>query len=153
MVCGQPLLLALAQVSAELQHAVALRQPPHRGQLGQYAGGQRAAATADLDDVGRPLLQYLCALTGDTAAEQRRQLGGGDEVALFAQLAAAGAVIAQTGGVKAQLHVAMERDPATGRRYLCPQQVQHALTMGACVRVRRRQLGGKGERARSDVSH
>src|SRR6185503_5115663 len=71
--------------------------------------GERAAARAQLEDAvegGEP--------AREGAAEQRAELGRGDEVAAAPEFLRAAGVVADAGLVQRELHVARERNPAAG---------------------------------------
>ena len=108
----QSLLLPFAQIGADLEDAVALRQPAQGGEFFKQHGGERAAAGAEFDDVGNTLRQQFGELACQRAAEQRRQFRRSDKITCRAELAAAGAVITQARRIQREFHVARETDPA-----------------------------------------
>ena len=74
--CPQPRLLARLELRADFDDAVV------EGVLREERGGERAAAGAELEDRGAELFE----LPGERAAEERAELGRGDEVALAPKL-------------------------------------------------------------------
>src|SRR5258708_21758160 len=81
--------------------------------VGQHVG-ERAAAGADLEDAIE-----RAQLARERTAEERAELGCGDEVAARAELARAARVVADARLVQRELHVARERDPAAAGGDLC----------------------------------
>src|SRR5690606_14661974 len=72
-----------------------------------------AGAGAELDDAARAQgLEPAGALPGDAGAEQRRDLGRGDEVAIAPEPPAAAGVVAQARLVEGARHETVEADPA-----------------------------------------
>ncbi len=108
--------LALAQRRRQLDDRVTADAIAERC---QQLGRERAAAGAEFKDlVAAARLERLPDLARQGAAEQRRQLGRGDEVASRRGHAAddgsPARVVAEAGRVKGQRHEAAERDPAAG---------------------------------------
>ncbi len=64
-------LLALAQVGADFEDQVALRQAAQRGKFGEQYRRQRTAAGTEFDNVGDVLRQQFGQLPCQRAAEQR----------------------------------------------------------------------------------
>jgi hypothetical protein len=93
--------LPIAQLGARLQDEV------FAVELFRQHLGKRAAAGAELQDAveGGQLAR-------ERAAEQRAELGRGDEVAAAAELLRTARVIADAGLVQRELHVARKRNPA-----------------------------------------
>ena len=108
-----------AQVGADLEDRVAGRQRIELRERIQHVGGERATARAEFDDLARHRCrEYRRDLRGHRLRVQLCRFRRRDEIAVGAELARAGNVIAQAGRVQHDLHVARERNPATGSRNL-----------------------------------
>jgi len=86
---GQQLALPRAQRRGHLDDLVALGHLAECVQRREQFGGQRPGTRAELDDSRRHRPEPVRALGGHALAEQRRELGRRDEIALGAELAAA----------------------------------------------------------------
>jgi hypothetical protein len=100
----QALALALAQVGAGLEDQVAVGQRVEFEQALERDLGEGAAAAAQFEE--RRRLIPSCCSTGATlsamqAGENRAELGRGDKIAAFAELARTGAVVARPGAYRA----------------------------------------------------
>ncbi len=138
---GQGLLLALAQVGTDVQDPVAARQRVAPLEFVQHRRRHDARARAEFEHVAAAEgLQDLGALHGETAAEHRRHLGRGDEVAGGAELASAGAVVAEPRLVQRDLHEAGETDPAAGALDLLAQPRAEPLAVRSLLGRQVRQL-------------
>jgi hypothetical protein len=104
--------LAFAQVRAEVEDAVLLRQAAQPLELKQDVGSEFAAACTQFGDDRRAQRHDFGGLTREDTPEQRRELGRGDEIALGAEFARAGGVVAQARRIQRQFHIAGKRYPA-----------------------------------------
>ncbi len=101
----QGLALAIPQVRADLQDAVACGQSPQALHLRQHLNRQGPAAGPSLQHVPAPGPgQQVDDLPGHGVAEEGRELGGGDEVPAPAEALPAGHVVAQAGLVEGGAH-------------------------------------------------
>ena len=120
---------------------IALRQAVERRQRRQQIAGEATAAGAEFDDVGDFVPQDLRGLARERAREYSAQLGRGDEIAVRAELARAGAVIAEARRVQRELHESREADPAAGCGDFSRDQIGDVSGVDRGIRVRRRQVG------------
>ena len=117
---GKALTLAFAQLAREVDDGVALDEVAERVECAERAEQlrrQRARAGAELDHRARAAcLQRLRDLARQRAAEERRQLGRGDEVAArawhLAEFDTRVGVVAEPRGIERHRHEAVERQPA-----------------------------------------
>ena len=110
----QTLVLAVAQRARQVDDGVARDA---LAQLAQQLLGQGAGARAKLPDLVRAGgVQRLAQLGGHDLAKERRQFGGGHEVAAVLRTGtdhpATTAVVAQSRGVQGQFHEAFKAHPA-----------------------------------------
>ena len=132
-------LLPFPQVRTHFENEIALGQGALRRQLVEQIGRHHARAGAEFEDrAAADVLQDFAALGREAAAEQRRHLRRGDEVAAGAELARAGAVIAEPGLVQRHLHEALEADPTRLRIDGVVNAIDDPLAMSG---LRGRQLG------------
>jgi len=78
-VLRDPRLLTLAQIGADFENEVVVRRAAQSGQFGEQAGSERAAAGADLQNIGQSAADQLGELTRQAAAEERGQFRRGDK--------------------------------------------------------------------------
>src|SRR5690606_4068621 len=98
-----------------------------------------ARTGAELQDVGSPdLLEDFDALVREAAAEERRDLGRGDEIARLAELRGASAVVPEPGLIEGELHEALEADPTLMRVDLVANAIAGARRMCRLVGRERR---------------
>jgi hypothetical protein len=145
---GEELALAVAQVRAHLEQQVLRGRKALRLELREEVGGEHARSRPDLEHVAARGAQHLARLHREAAREHRRDLGGGDEVAVHPELARAGGVVAELRRVEGELHVARERDPVVLVGDGLGDVLGDAPRMRRGFRHRRRQHGfaGKGRR-------
>jgi hypothetical protein len=106
------LALALAQVRAHLEHEVAPGKQALLLERLVDVHRELARSGTQLEHVGAgQSREHLGRLAPDALAEHRRDLGGGHEIAVLAELARARGVVAQPRRVEHQLHEARKRDP------------------------------------------
>src|SRR5262249_46177453 len=113
---GEPDALPGPQLRAYFEHEITLGRGALGLELRIKLRRERPRSGAQLEDVAAGLREYLARLQGDALREERRDLGGRDEVALGAELARAAGVVAQALRIERELHVARERDPVVGVR-------------------------------------
>jgi len=133
----QALALARGEISTDLENRVALGQLTERGQLGEQRRGHPPGARAELENLTTGSAQHRGALPRQTAAEEIRNLGSGDEVSARAELRAAGAVVAESRRIERELHEALEREPAAAGGQLGADQRRDGLAVTLLVGAQR----------------
>ncbi len=113
---GQRGLLAGAQFAGQLDDPVARGQLAFVFERQQQIRRQPAGAGAEFHHLVQAELEPLGQLARQRAGEERGQLGGGDEVAAVAHVAAelgrTAAVVPEPGRVERHRHIAVEAQPA-----------------------------------------
>src|SRR5487761_2433017 len=106
-------LLSRAQIRADFQYLIATRQTTGSFETLEDVARQNAAAGANLEDRAvTKRLEDLGAMARDACAEKPRDLRSGRKIPSGSKLVRAGAVVAESGRIERQIHVAVEADPA-----------------------------------------
>ena len=154
---GEAVPLPVPQVGARLEDAVAARAAAALRELREAALGECPRPAPQLEDLsaaeeGEDRLE----LPGDRASEQRGDFGGGDEVALRAELAGPRRVVSEPGCGETDLHVFTERNRSR-RLYPSPDEVRgpaavaHGVGIGSGQPVRPEQVAHRGVRRFRDA--
>ncbi len=107
--------LAFAQICADFEDRVLLRQTPERCKRAQYRCGHPPCSGTQLEHGSADSLEHLQNLARDALTEQIGHFGRRREIASAADLYATRAVIAESGRVERELHELIERQPAARR--------------------------------------